>query len=418
MSNIDLLKILRKPWLEKANQALDTNHFFSGELSYQLEHFYSLLEQAVEAKDPAWFDSILSVWAFSFTQVDLELPNTSLTQFSNHLMIITYTTISENLSPREVIELMDDILPLFAYASQKASQYEVENKLQLATKRLQQVQLNLERLDKSKSDFISVAAHELKTPLTLIQGYAAMLQENMEKQNIKETDQMLLDGIKKGSNRLHLIINDMIDVSLIDNNLLKLNFQPIWLDRIFESLMFELTPNLRERNMKLDVKTFDGNHEMMFGDPERFMQVFRNLLTNAIKYTPDGGRIVVDGRRLPSFVEVTISDTGIGIDPEEQSLIFQNFHKVGNPILHSSGKTKFKGGGPGLGLHIVKGIIEVHGGSIWVDSVGHDEIACPGSTFHVMLPIRKESIDSKMVKLFGTIKSVSVSKSNEQENSA
>jgi K+-sensing histidine kinase KdpD len=89
---------------------------------------------------------------------------------------------------------------------------------------------------------------------------------------------------------------------------------------------------------------------------------------------------------------------------------------VGNPILQSSGKTKFKGGGPGLGLHIVKGIVEVHGGSIWVDSPGHDEIKCPGSTFHVMLPIRKESIDSKMEKLFGTIKAASASKYNEQGN--
>jgi signal transduction histidine kinase len=418
MSNLDLLKILKKPWIEKANQVLDKNDFFTGELSYQLEHFYSLLEQAVESNDPAWFDSILSVWAFSLTQTDLEISNSSLTEFTNNLMRITYSTLCENLSPLEVTELFADILPLFAYASQKAAQYEVENKLQHATQRLQQVQLNLERLDKSKSDFISVAAHELKTPLTLIQGYAAMLHENLEKQNIKEADQMLLEGINKGSNRLHLIIDDMIDVSLIDNNLLKLNFQPIWLDRIFESLMFELTPNLRERNMNLEVKTFEGNHEMMFGDPERFMQVFRNLFTNAIKYTPDGGKIIVDGRKLPGFVEVTVADSGIGIDPEEQNYIFQNFHKVGNPILHSSGKTKFKGGGPGLGLHIVKGIIEVHGGSIWVESPGHDEVNCPGSTFHVMLPIRKESIDSKMVKLFGTINTVSASKSNETGNSA
>ena len=241
-----------------------------------------------------------------------------------------------------------------------------------------------------------------------------MLRETLEKQNIQEDEQILLEGINKGASRLHLIIDDMIDVSLIDNNLLQLNFQPIWLDRIFESLIFELSPGIKERHMLVNVNRFDGDHEMIFGDPERFMQVFRNLLTNAIKFTPDGGHIEINGRKLPGFVEVTISDTGIGIDPEEQGLIFQNFHKVGNPILHSSGKTKFKGGGPGLGLHIVKGIVEVHGGSIWVDSPGHDEVNCPGSIFHVMLPIRKESIDSKMVKLFGTINHASVSKQNEQ----
>jgi signal transduction histidine kinase len=371
----------------------------------------------VEANDPAWFDSILSMWAFSFAQTDLETANSSLTQFTNKLMMVTYSTLGENLSPREVTDLLNAILPLFAYASQKAAQYEVDNKLEHATQRLQQVQLNLERLDKSKSDFISVAAHELKTPLTLIQGYAAMLQENLEKQHINAADRTLLEGIHNGANRLGLIIDDMIDVSLIDNNLLQLNFQPIWLDRIFESLMFELSPFIKERHQVLKVNNFEGDHEMMFGDPERLMQVFRNLLTNAIKYTPDGGDIEVNGRKLPGFIEVLIIDSGIGIDPEEQNFIFQNFHKVGNPILHSSGKTKFKGGGPGLGLHIVKGIVEVHGGSIWVDSSGHDEKTCPGSTFHVMLPIRKESIDSKMNKLFGTISNVLTNtSSSEQEN--
>jgi len=418
MSNSDLLKIIREAWLEKAHHVLDKNNHFSGELSNQLEHFYARLETAVETNDPAGFDSTLSAWALSLTQTDLELTSSSLAQFSNNLMLITFDTLNENFSPREVADLLKHILPLFVDISQKAAQYEVEHKLSHATQRLEEVQLNLERLDKSKSDFISVAAHELKTPLTLIQGYTAMLQDSLSKQKLGPADQLLLDGINKGTTRLHMIINDMIDVSLIDNDLLKLNFQPIWLDRIFESLIFEFSPDLHGRRLDLVIDPFEGNHEAIFGDPERLMQVFRNLLSNAIKFTPDGGKIVVDGHKLPGFIEITIADTGIGIDPEEQILIFQNFHKVGNPILHSSGKTKFKGGGPGLGLHIVKGIVEVHGGSIWVDSPGHDETRCPGSTFHVMLPIRKESIDSKMVKLFGTISSVSASKLNQQGNSS
>ena len=116
---------------------------------------------------------------------------------------------------------------------------------------------------------------------------------------------------------------------------------------------------------------------MTFGDPERLLQVFRNVLTNAIKYTPDGGCVTVDGRKLPGFIEIIVRDTGIGIDPEDQSIIFEKFTRLGNISLHSSGKTKFKGGGPGLGLHIARGIIEAHGGAIWVESPGMTKRRCP-----------------------------------------
>ena len=133
---------------------------------------------------------------------------------------------------------------------------------------------------------------------------------------------------------------------------------------------------------------------MIFADPERLYQAFRNMLINAVKYTPST-------TILPGFIEVTISDNGIGISPQDQELIFEKFGQLGNASLHSSGKTKFKGGGPGLGLPIARGIVEAHGGAIWVESPGHDEVNCPGSIFHVLLPIRAEPPDPKLSKLFG-----------------
>jgi signal transduction histidine kinase len=126
------------------------------------------------------------------------------------------------------------------------------------------------------------------------------------------------------------------------------------------------------------------------------------LLENAIKYTPNHGRIFIDGRTLPGFIEVTVSDTGIGISLENQALIF-NKYSQDEPSLHSSGKTKFKGGGPGLGLPITRGIIEAHGGTIWVESPGLDEVKCPGSIFHVLIPIRTEPQDPRVEKLFGSL---------------
>ncbi|MGQ9833248.1 MAG: sensor histidine kinase, partial [Candidatus Villigracilaceae bacterium] len=211
-----------------------------------------------------------------------------------------------------------------------------------------------------------------------------------------------IQGINNGIRRLRDILEDMIDVSLIDNNLLSLNFQPVLLNHLLGLLKSEFAEVVRQRRQKLDVRPFAGSERVLYGDPERLYQAFSNIVSNAIKYTPDGGQIWVDGRVLPGFVEVIIKDTGIGISPEDQQLIFEKFTQLGQTSLHSSSKTKFKGGGPGLGLSIARGIIESHGGAIWVESEGCDEVKCPGSTFHVLLPIRTEPDDPKLVKLFGS----------------
>jgi signal transduction histidine kinase len=195
----------------------------------------------------------------------------------------------------------------------------------------------------------------------------------------------------------------MIDVSMIDNDLLALNFHPVWFNRLFDVLTSELSEFVRERKQILEIIDFPGCNEMTFGDPERLMQVFRNILTNAIKFTPDGGTIKVTGRKLPGFIEIVVSDTGIGISVDNQQEIFDRFSQLGNTSLHSSGKTKFKGGGPGLGLHIAKGIVEAHGGAIWVESPGFDEERCPGSTFHILLPLKSEPPDDRTAKLFSPL---------------
>jgi signal transduction histidine kinase len=193
----------------------------------------------------------------------------------------------------------------------------------------------------------------------------------------------------------------MIDVSLVDNNMLSLNFQPIWINQILDLIRNELNGSISNRNQILDLRAFPGGDQMLFGDPEPLYQAFRNILSNAIKLTPDGGKITVDGRTLPGFLEVTVADSGIGISAEDQETIFEKFGQLGNASLHSIGKTKVKCGGPGLGLPIAKGIIEAHRGAIWVESEGQDEKACPGSTFHVLLPIHTEPPDPKFAKLFG-----------------
>jgi len=234
-------------------------------------------------------------------------------------------------------------------------------------------------------------------------SYTSMLRDADHGNEPDTTLDPLLQGVQTGVQRLRQIVDDMIDVSLIDNNMLSLNSQPVWLSRVLEMVQKNLSDFMQERNLHLEIRKFPGSEEWIYADPERIHQAFQNLLTNAVKYTPDGGSITVDGRSLPGFIEVTIADTGIGISPEDQARIFEKFGQLGRVDLHTSSKVNFKGGGPGLGLSITRGIIEAHGGTIWVESEGHDEKKCPGSTFHILLPVRTESDNPRLTKLFGIL---------------
>jgi signal transduction histidine kinase len=358
-----------------------------------------LLEQAVATGDPAWLDTILSDWTAAPTQSDLEQDKKNVTLLLSKMIAETTEVARETLSKGEALELLTTLIPIYTHWMDKVARLEVESRAAYISKELVNVQERLEQLDHTKSNFISVAAHELKTPLTLIEGYTTMMRDLIDDSGQNQFDD-LLTGMNKGVRRLHEIIDDMIDVSVIDNNLLSLNFQKITIIHILNLLKGDLSTSVMERKQKLVIKKFAGSDTWLYADSERLYQALRNVMINAIKYTPDKGRINVDGRILPGFVEIIIKDSGIGIAPEHQTAIFEKFAQFGRPNLHSSGKTKFKGGGPGLGLPIARGIIEAHGGTIWVESLGYDEEKCPGSTFHILIPIRTEASDPKIAKLF------------------
>lgn len=403
MDETELLRLIRPIWVNRTTLSLAKGTGVREDLRAQLERFFDLMEQVISTGDTAWLDPLLSLWSTSLTQTDLETGQSSLTQFIREIMLQTNQVCRETLESEKALDLMYAVIPCFAHAFEKSAYYEMQVRVAYISNQLQQAQQNLERLDRSKSDFIAVAAHELKTPLTLIEGYTAMLRDARDPKTASASELELLKGINSGTRRLKNIVDDMIDVSLIDNNLMQLNFQPVWFNRLLNVLKIEMETTMKERCQIFELFDFPGNGEMTFADPERLMQVFRNVIANAIKYTPDGGRISITGRKLPGFIEIVIRDTGIGIDPEDQSIIFEKFTRLGNSSLHSSGKTKFKGGGPGLGLHIAKGIVEAHGGAIWVESPGYDEDRHPGSTFHILLPMRSEPPDARMASLLSPL---------------
>jgi signal transduction histidine kinase len=139
---------------------------------------------------------------------------------------------------------------------------------------------------------------------------------------------------------------------------------------------------------------------------QRLVQAFRNVVLNAIKFTPDGGRIEITASLQPSenndgrdHILVAIADTGVGIDKENLELVFEKFFRAYDPGLHSTGTYKFMGAGPGLGLTIAKGVIEGHGGRIWAESPGHNMESYPGTTFYVLLPVSPPA-DARRVMAF------------------
>lgn len=421
MSVQQLLDRIRPAWIQRVTRDLARGSDVRENFQQQIERFYGTLAQATTSGDPAWLDAVLIDWADSSTLTDLEQGENNVSSLLNRMIALTHEVAREMLTEREALDLLAAITPLYTYGLERIAQIEINNRVEFISNQLAEMRQKLERLDRSKSNFISVAAHELKTPLTLIEGYTSIMRDVVTAFDQNDKIDPLLKGVNTGIQRLRQIVDDMIDVSLIDNNLLSLNFQPIWLGHILSLLARELADSVRERKQIMDIRPFDGSEDWIYADPERLFQALHNVLTNAVKFTPDGGRITVDGRRLPGFVEITVTDTGIGITPEDQERIFEKFGTLGRADLHSSGKTKFKGGGPGLGLSITRGIIEAHGGTIWVESEGYDEKKLPGSTFHILLPIRTEAADPRIAKLFGDLNHIteetrSAQESNGKEN--
>jgi signal transduction histidine kinase len=251
----------------------------------------------------------------------------------------------------------------------------------------------LQKLDKNKSDFIQVAAHELRTPLTVIKGYMGMLKAAPAVQE-NATLTQAMDGVVQGTNRLHQIVNSMLDVVRLETQVLTLHLETTTLGPLLRLIQKDYIADLKERNITLELNPEINSAPPVLADSELLKKALDNVIVNAIKFTPDGGSIHVSAHTVQAdgrgeVCEIRVRDTGIGIAPENHKIIFEKLYQIGKVELHSSGRTKFKGGGPGLGLAIAAGIIKEHKGRIWVESPGYDEEKLPGSTFFIQIPLVK-----------------------------
>lgn len=263
-------------------------------------------------------------------------------------------------------------------------------RLEEKVRELEKANTELQRVEKMKSDFVVLAGHELRTPLTVIYGYLQILRANPAipgEEGSEGSPRHLLSKVSDAVKRLSEVIQDILNVSLIDANRLDLSHEPVFVHSVVQSVLHNLRSFGPQRNLIYELGPGIKKVPVIEGDPRRLHQAIGNIISNAIKYTPDGGTITIDAESLDDVIHLWVKDTGVGIPPQELIHIFERFYVLEDVALHRSSKTAFKGGGLGLGLVVAKGIVEAHNGKVWAESPGYDEAKLPGSTFHILLPV-------------------------------
>jgi signal transduction histidine kinase len=259
----------------------------------------------------------------------------------------------------------DDLETLAALAAQAG--IAIENARLLAA--LQLAYDDLSQLDKMKSNFISIASHELRTPLGLILGHTSFLRETAEADAMDQ-----LDVVIRSALRLKGIVEDLANLSHVDHRQARLQPSRFGVDEVVLEMVEENRGLAQNKTLELRAK-LPGERVTVYADRSHVRTVLRSLIDNAIKFSPAGGRIVVGAEPLQDHVCLSVSDTGIGIAPEQIERIFERFYQVEAHMTR-------RHAGLGLGLSIAKALIELHGGRIWCESVEGK-----GSRFSFTLPL-------------------------------
>jgi len=227
------------------------------------------------------------------------------------------------------------------------------------------------QLDQMKSDFVNMVAHELRSPLVSIRQINSVLMEGLAGPLSERQEDFVKRGMKK-IDALLALINDLLDVARLEAGRLVQKQTAIDVAELIEDMVLLMQVRAKEQGIVLTHSC--ENMSRVVADPRNIEEILNNLLTNAINYSPEGGTVTVTARGVDHFVEIKVSDTGVGIDPQELPKIFDKFYRVKHP------KTR-QVTGTGLGLSIVKGLVEAYRGSIHVQSVPDQ-----GTTFTVLLP--------------------------------
>lgn len=236
----------------------------------------------------------------------------------------------------------------------------LEVRVRERTAALEHLNAELQAAARQRAQFVSHLSHELRTPLNSILGYSEMLQTQMCGP-LNEKQQRYVGTVKESGGRLLRLINDIMDLAKEQAGKLSLQLQPMALLPAIEQALTVLQPQANGKHLRLEHAVPEGLCRVV-ADPTRVQQVLLNLLSNAIKFTPEGGRITVSARRLgaeePLAMEISVTDTGVGIAPEDQTRLFQDFEQVGGGRYQ----------GTGLGLSLTRRLVELHGGRVGLRS--------------------------------------------------
>jgi signal transduction histidine kinase/ActR/RegA family two-component response regulator len=229
-----------------------------------------------------------------------------------------------------------------------------------------------QQANRLKDEFLATLSHELRSPLNAMLGWLSLLRTRKFDQ---ATTTRALETIERNARAQAQLVEDILDVSRIIRGQLRLNVRPVQLVSVIESAIDTVRPAADAKNIRLQ-PVFDPAAGPVSGDSDRLQQIVWNLLTNAVKFTPKGGRVQIRLERINSHVEITVTDTGQGIDPKFLPYVFERFRQADSSITRSYG-------GLGLGLAIVRHLVELHGGTIHAESQGEGQ----GATFTVKLPL-------------------------------
>jgi PAS domain S-box-containing protein len=238
--------------------------------------------------------------------------------------------------------------------------------------REQQARRELEEASRMKDEFLATVSHELRTPLTAMLGWSHLLRAGTLDE---ESTAHAIETIERNARSQAQLIEDLLDVSRIITGNLRLDARPVEPASIIEGALEAVRPAAEARGVRL-LKTLDTSVSSIFGDPTRLQQVVWNLLSNAIKFTPGGGQVSIRVERTGSHVRIVVTDTGEGISADFLPYVFDRFRQA-------DARTTRRHGGLGLGLAIVRHLVEMHGGTVNAESAGEDQ----GATFTVRLPL-------------------------------
>lgn len=286
------------------------------------------------------------------------------------------------------LKIIDILAPEAAVAIHNSQSYDkikrfnviLSEEVKRATSDLQKANIRLQELDKLKDDFVSVASHELRTPMTAIRSYAWMAIHRSD-MPLSQKLQRYLYRVLLSTERLINLVNDMLNLSRIEAGKIEITPRPFDILEFMKDIIDEIKPKADEK--RIEIIVLEHKLPDVFADPDKIHEVILNLLGNSLKFTYPGGNITIDFFTDGKMIETSVKDNGSGIDKEDLNKLFRKFGRLDNSFVSMS-----TSGGTGLGLYISKSLVERMGGRIWVQSEGMDK----GATFTFSLPIATDEI--------------------------